>query len=68
MLRPEQIHFFNDIGYHHLPFQHCPAAQTAMQDKCSCKAEENFDLEQFSCTKRWFDLFGGGNTSSLSSS
>lgn len=32
-LKPEEMHFFQDIGYRHEPFQHCPKAK---EDVCAC--------------------------------
>jgi alpha 1,2-mannosyltransferase len=26
LLKKEEIHFFNDIAYYHVPFTHCPTA------------------------------------------
>ncbi|KAJ3020085.1 alpha 1,2-mannosyltransferase 2.4.1 [Thoreauomyces humboldtii] len=60
ILKPEQIHFFNNIGYFHNPFQHCPVDQPAFADKCQCDGVKNFDMKGFSCTRKWFDLYGGG--------
>ncbi|BGP14173.1 hypothetical protein JCM10213v2_002113 [Rhodosporidiobolus nylandii] len=40
-LKPEDFHFFQDIGYRHEPFQHCP--QPGMGERCTCnpRQEEN---------------------------
>jgi hypothetical protein len=40
--RKDQIHFFNDIGYRHEPFQHCPQGQLHRQGKCWCDEGQNF--------------------------
>jgi len=32
--RKDQIHFFNDIGYRHEPFQHCPQGDVHQKNKC----------------------------------
>ncbi|TPX65392.1 hypothetical protein SpCBS45565_g05174 [Spizellomyces sp. 'palustris'] len=63
LLKPEQIHFFNEIGYYHNPIMHCPVDQPAMAGRCQCDGSETFDLHDYSCTGRWFDLFGGGEAS-----
>ena len=50
MLSKEEIHFFNDIAYYHVPFTHCPTGEkvrTAL--KCHCNPEENFDWKGYSC-------------------
>jgi alpha 1,2-mannosyltransferase len=40
--KKEQIHFFNDIGYRHEPFQHCPQGDAHKRGKCWCDPTENF--------------------------
>lgn len=32
-MRPDEVEFFQDIGYRHEPFQHCPKG---LADKCAC--------------------------------
>ncbi|KAI0807475.1 glycosyltransferase family 15 protein [Fomes fomentarius] len=55
--KKEQIHFFNDIGYRHNPFQHCPQGEAHKKGKCWCNPKENFDYEWYSCLKRYDALF-----------
>lgn len=43
--RKDQIHFFNDIGYKHEPFMHCPQGEAHARGKCWCDAKQNFDYE-----------------------
>lgn len=40
--RKDQIHFFEDIGYRHEPFQHCPQGEAHSRGKCWCDAGSNF--------------------------
>ena len=40
--RKDQIHFFNDIGYRHEPFQHCPQGEAHSKGKCWCSEKDNF--------------------------
>jgi alpha 1,2-mannosyltransferase len=40
-LKKHQIHFFNEIGYRHEPFMHCPADPT-LQLKCHCNPNDSF--------------------------
>ncbi|AEO66303.1 9f3158d9-8f6d-4cb3-b222-c95680d75f3e [Thermothielavioides terrestris] len=57
MLPKEEIHFFEDIAYYHVPFTHCPTddkLRTAL--RCHCNPNENFDWKGYSCTTRWFDI------------
>ena len=36
-VRKDQIHFFDEIGYHHPPFQHCPRTVEVRREKnCNC--------------------------------
>ncbi|KAJ5246702.1 Glycolipid 2-alpha-mannosyltransferase 2 [Penicillium chermesinum] len=57
MLKKDEIHFFNDIAYYHVPFTHCPTTeQTRLDLRCHCKPEDNFDWKGYSCTNRWFDI------------
>lgn len=59
MLKKEEIHFFNDIAYYHVPFTHCPTGeQTRLDLKCHCNPKDNFDWKGYSCTSRFFELNG----------
>ncbi|KAJ7824257.1 glycosyltransferase family 15 protein [Mycena olivaceomarginata] len=49
LARKDEIHFFDNIGYRHEPFQHC---------KCECDMIDNFDFEGWSCLPRYQCLFG----------
>ena len=40
-LSKNEIHFFDDIGYRHDSFMHCPMARE-LQKKCHCDAQESF--------------------------
>ncbi|GBE81998.1 glycosyltransferase family 15 protein [Sparassis latifolia] len=55
--RKDQVHFFNDIGYRHNPFQHCPQGELHKKGKCWCNPKENFDYEWYSCLRRYDALF-----------
>ncbi|KAI8985422.1 nucleotide-diphospho-sugar transferase [Pilobolus umbonatus] len=49
MLRKEDVHFFNDVGYRHTAYTHCPT-QSEFRDKCSCDPEINMDYnDPMSC-------------------
>ncbi|PVV02323.1 hypothetical protein BB560_003227, partial [Smittium megazygosporum] len=39
-LRPDQIHYFNDIGYRHEPVGNCPAK--SVNKKCVCDSKKNY--------------------------
>ncbi|KAJ7449826.1 glycosyltransferase family 15 protein [Mycena latifolia] len=55
--RKDQIHFFNDIGYRHEPFQHCPQGAAHAKGKCWCDPKQNFDYEWYSCLNKYEALF-----------
>ena len=49
-LPKDQIHFFNDIAYYHVPFTHCPLEEKVRIDnKCHCNPNDNFDWNGYSC-------------------
>lgn len=55
--KKDQIHFFNDIGYRHEPFQHCPQGDAHKKGKCWCDASQNFDYEWYSCLNKYDAMF-----------
>ncbi|KAJ7740822.1 glycosyltransferase family 15 protein [Mycena metata] len=55
--RKDQIHFFEDIGYRHEPFPHCPQEPMHSQNQCDCDIKENFDREGWSCLNRYDRIF-----------
>jgi len=55
--KKNQIHFFEDIGYRHAPFQHCPQGASHSKGKCWCDANDNFDYDRYSCLSRYDRLF-----------
>ena len=40
-LNKSEVHFFDDIGYRHDPFMHCPLDRN-VQKKCHCNVDDNF--------------------------
>ncbi|KAI9866777.1 MAG: alpha 1,2-mannosyltransferase 2.4.1 [Trichoglossum hirsutum] len=59
MLKKDEIHFFNNIAYYHVPFTHCPTGEKTRLDlKCHCNPADNFDWKGYSCTSRFFDAVG----------
>jgi alpha 1,2-mannosyltransferase len=39
----DKLHFFQEVGYRHEPFQHCPLAESHKRGKCWCDPElDNF--------------------------
>ncbi|WVQ74575.1 hypothetical protein IAR50_004176 [Cryptococcus sp. DSM 104548] len=55
--KKEQIHFFDDIGYKHVPFTHCPQGDAHAKGHCWCNEQDNFDWEWYSCTKKYIEMF-----------
>ncbi|KAF8343558.1 glycosyltransferase family 15 protein [Amanita rubescens] len=55
--RKDQIHFFNDIGYRHTCFQHCPQGDAHQKGQCRCDPNDNFDYDGYSCLSRYDRLF-----------
>jgi alpha 1,2-mannosyltransferase len=50
MLNKDELHFFNDIAYYHVPFTHCPTGEDyRLEHKCSCNPKDNFDWNGYSC-------------------
>ena len=50
LLNKDEVHFFEDIGYWHVPFTHCPTNEKQRLDlKCSCNPSDNFDWKGYSC-------------------
>lgn len=58
-LKKEEIHFFDDIAYYHVPFTHCPTEEKQRLDlKCHCNPKDNFDWKSYSCTSKFFEING----------
>jgi len=50
----DQLHFFNEIGYEHNPYTHCPQTREQWQKgKCSCDYQKSFDYDGYSCMRQW---------------
>lgn len=57
LLKKEEIHFFDDIAYYHVPFTHCPTGEQRRLDlKCTCQSKDNFDWKGYSCTSKFFEI------------
>ena len=54
-LHPEQVHFFDDVGYLHPPFMHCPPSNGCL--KCACNPLDAFDWSSGSCLRRYLTLY-----------
>jgi alpha 1,2-mannosyltransferase len=57
MLKKDEIHFFDEIAYWHVPFTHCPTDDKKRHElRCTCKPSENFDWKDYSCEFSETDL------------
>ncbi|KAH8549321.1 nucleotide-diphospho-sugar transferase [Umbelopsis sp. PMI_123] len=57
MLRKDQFHFFNDIGYRHSAYTHCPV-EPEFRDRCTCNPDVNFDYDpNLSCYSHFVNAF-----------
>lgn len=54
-LNASQIHFFEDIGYSHPPYTHCPRDCISRGFKCNCLPKDSFDWDPYSCTKEYYN-------------
>lgn len=53
------IHYFNDIGYYHVPFNNCPVDEATRTAKnCVCSPKKDFTWRPHSCTPRFHTLLG----------
>lgn len=58
-LPKEKIHFFENIGYFHAPFQNCPSTpELRLNKNCSCEAKSSFHLHS-PCHAKFTSLFAG---------
>ncbi|KAJ1032656.1 hypothetical protein NDA16_000679 [Ustilago loliicola] len=56
MLDRSRMHHFEDVGYFHNPWNHCPANRKKFHDngKCNCDPKQSFDREGYSCLPRFW--------------
>lgn len=68
LMDKNEIHHFEDIGYHHMPYMACPGAYDVLSSKrCLCRAlddkgkivREGIDVKPPSCLPRWW-RYGSG--------
>ncbi|WFD03189.1 hypothetical protein MOBT1_001878 [Malassezia obtusa] len=73
-LNRSQIHHFNDIGYYHGPWTHCPMNKAQYHDngKCICNPEDvcvlltqSADYDNFMCMKEWWRTSIEGDANKL---
>lgn len=55
----EKVHFFEDVGYFHVPFNNCPVdVETRKAKNCVCDPEKDFTWKGYSCTSKFYTLQG----------
>ncbi|AET39965.1 mannosyltransferase YUR1 Ecym_5194 [Eremothecium cymbalariae DBVPG len=63
LMKTDEIHHFDDIGYYHAPYGTCPRSHGArLAQRCVCDTEpskQNIDLQPFSCLPLWWKNGGG---------
>jgi len=58
-LPKDKIHFFEDIGYRHNPWAHCPQGASYEKNNCYCHKKDDFqENSNGECLKRWLKLNG----------
>ncbi|KAI5996650.1 family 15 glycosyltransferase [Pisolithus albus] len=58
-LPKDAIHFFDEIGYQHIPFTHCTVNTERWQNgRCSCDPSQSFDYNGYSCLRQWEAVAG----------
>lgn len=56
-LPKDQVHFFEDVGYYHVPFHNCPLKEeTRLKNKCICDPKEDFTFKGYSCTSKFYTI------------
>ncbi|AMD20773.1 HDR030Wp [Eremothecium sinecaudum] len=55
-LPKDKVHFFDDIGYFHNPYSHCPIKQDVWtKGKCSCNQQDDFTFQGYSCGHKYYE-------------
>ncbi|KAF9267017.1 glycosyltransferase family 15 protein [Marasmius fiardii PR-910] len=58
--KKDQIHFFDEIGYEHNPYSHCPKKEESWErGRCGCNRDNSFDYDGYSCLSKWDRLMEG---------
>ncbi|QPG77396.1 Glycolipid 2-alpha-mannosyltransferase 1 [Brettanomyces nanus] len=57
LLPKERIHFFDDVGYYHVPFFNCPVDEKVrLENQCSCNPNDDFTFKGYSCVNRYYKV------------
>lgn len=61
-LQKDQIHFFEEIGYEHIPYTHCPRNEGVWKKgRCACDPGSSFDYDGYSCMRQWDRVMPSGS-------
>lgn len=54
-LSKDEIHYFDDVGYYHTPFNSCPLdEQVRLKKRCACDPVNHFAHKDFSCLPQYY--------------
>lgn len=56
LLSPSEIWWFEDMGYFHLPYTHCPLGPKYVEKKCACDQSMDFSFTDMSCTPHMLNI------------
>lgn len=50
----DELYFFGDLGYYHVPFHNCPVdPEVRLKNKCVCNTKDDFTWKGYSCTNKY---------------
>lgn len=53
----DKIHFVDDVGYFHAPFNNCPRNEKVrLENKCMCLKKDDFTWNSYSCVSNFYKL------------
>lgn len=59
LLPKDQIHYFSDIGYFHMPYNNCPLDKNVFEkQKCECDVGNDFTFQSYACGKEYYESQG----------
>ena len=64
LLDKNEIHHFDNVGYVHPPFMHCPKEASSDTSRCYCTHETSLDYDDnhWSCLYDWDEINGRNST------
>ncbi|RCK59143.1 putative mannosyltransferase MNT3 [Candida viswanathii] len=56
-LKKLEIHFFENVGYYHMPYLQCPQDTTMyVENRCTCDPDNDFTWTDLSCTSHFLKV------------